>query len=277
MCLRVDRAIIRNFHHNLNKARALAKAQGYLEGLRSDGSAGILGIFGEIQTDFFKIIGIDDFDEMIAQQLEKRIEQQDPELLEQMGKQLARKLTPHLNRIQAIFNDAELLMNEVLLEQAVVNGVTAFEVYCRDTAISVIGRNQTIHQRFHSELVSGLNYNEIEKSDFDLERSIGTTAIKSFDFYQPNSIRTLYSRILEDKSVLSNANQRKRIHRFIQLRHIIVHKSGMVDEQYKRNVNYPGKIGDKISISRKYVLDSLGTIRKTVEEIQSAIEMMENP
>ena len=102
--------------------------------------------------------------------------------------------------------------------------------------------------------------------------SIGIIAVKSFDFYQPDNIRTLFSRILEDKKVLSNSTQRKRIHRFIQLRHLIVHKSGVVDEQYKRNAKYRGKIGDKITISRKYVLDSLGTIRKAVEEIQSALE-----
>ena len=180
--MRVDRSIFRNFQHNLNKARALAKAQGYLEGLRGNSSSGLLRVFGDIMTEFSQSLGIDDFDEVITSEMEKRIEQQDPEELEKIGKDMEKKLKPLMNKLQAIFEEVELLMNEVLLEQAVVNGVTAFEVYCRDTAISIIGRNRAIHPRFHQEIMPGLNYDEIAKSDFDLDRSIGIIAVKSFDF-----------------------------------------------------------------------------------------------
>ncbi len=175
-----------------------------------------------------------------------------------------------------LFRSSEIISKKPLYYEAVVSAVTAFETYLKDTIINLITDNRKVEQRFFLELNDKLSYEKIKKYDYDYDKLMGYIVIENFDFFKLDKINSLYRKALSGQkdsfSIFQNENRRKRIEKFFKIRHLIVHNSGIVDHKYRKETNSKLKDGDSIQLTRKYILDIIGSMKKIVDNIENEIE-----
>jgi len=269
--MKIDPTLLRNFDQNIRKAQALARAHEYLEDLLERGGNKTLGVFMKMYKEIMKSLGGEDIEQIVKREIEARIGKRNQGQAISQSQDLVKLLRKEARKLEGLFEDMGLLINEVLLEQAVVTAVTAFEVYFRDTAIYIISNSREVHERFYQELKE-IKYDALRDLNFDLKRTLGTQAVRDFDFYSPDSIRSLYRRMFPEMELMAEGNTRRELADFIELRHIIVHNASIVDEKFKRNTRYRGQIGSHVNLKRKQILNSVMLIQVTIRNIHDEIE-----
>ena len=137
--------------------------------------------------------------------------------------------------------------------------------------MTLVAKNKSVEDKFYNELKDSLNYNKLRESDYDWENLLGYLVVENFSFYDTQQIDKLYTRILKIKSIFRNNSIKKRIQNFIKLRHLIVHKSGIVDNKFKNDTQTKVPLNVPYPVEKKYVLDMISSISKVVEDIEKNI------
>lgn len=135
------------------------------------------------------------------------------------------------------------LVNETCYEQAVVSAVTALETYLRDKYCEEKGIDEYVGRSF-----------------------------QNVDFIEEKFIES-------GVNIFSSVEEKNKLNHIFQIRHIIVHKAGIIDQKSCENANWNQKLIGK-SIRRyldynavKEIIESVETFVKDVEKrtIQGAL------
>jgi hypothetical protein len=257
--LRTDKIHYETFQYNIGKAKALITIQDTLDKL----------VEGEFNfSQFFEKAGKDIFQEteekiQINEDLRKR--------LEERIKNNQKEIKELIKSLEKIFESLQTVYERPLYQEAVVIVVSSFETYLKDTIVSLVTKNSSVEDKFFKELKDSLNYNKLRESGYDWENLLGHLVVENFNFYDAQQIDKLYTRILKIDSIFRNKSVKKRIQNFIKLRHLIVHKSGIVDNKFKNDTQTKVPLNVPYQVEKKYVLDMISSISKVVENIEKNI------
>ncbi|MFZ3383041.1 MAG: hypothetical protein WA144_03860 [Candidatus Methanoperedens sp.] len=257
--LRTDRIHYETFEYNIGKAKALITIQDALDKL-VEGKFNFSQIFEKVGKDIF-------------QETEENI-QINEELTKRMAERIKinqKEIKESIKSLERIFVSLQTVYERPLYQEAVVIIVSSFETYLKDTIVTLVAKNKSIEDKFYNELKDSLNYNKLRESGYDWEFLLGHLVVENFNFYDAQQIDKLYTRILKNDSIFRNKSVKKRIQNFIKLRHLIVHKSGIVDNKFKNDTQTKVPLNVPYPVEKKYVLDMISSISKVVEYIEKNI------
>jgi len=206
--------------------------------------------------------------------IERRFSALDQRKIEAAAKELEKKLLPKLEEYQAIAEEIGLVIERVMLEQSLVSAVTALEVYLHDVTIEVVAKNRFLSKRFSKTLQERLTYQDVANAGGDLGLALGMVAADSYDFYSPESIAKHLTTLLGEKAPLREPNDRAELARILAFRHLIVHRAGLVDRQFKRRTGYRGNLNEPVAIKREFVERALHCVQTVGAATQTGLEAL---
>jgi len=263
-----------NFEYNMRRALALARLDGYLEDILSNEGKRTIGVFPDIQKEYAQMLGIDDLMGKIEKTMEAHLkteyELKGKEHLEKVGKEMVKRLKPRFKKILWMFEDLGLVMDQTLLEQALVLAVSAFEVYLHELAVSIVTLNPGIRKRFTPEIESELSLARLEDYKDDAKRTQGEI-VADLVRLEPRRVRSLLRRLVGMENVFGDRQMEQKVRRILECRHIVVHRAGLIDPKFKKVTKYKGAIDRQIKITRRSVLESIGVLQKIVDRVESAV------
>jgi hypothetical protein len=263
-----------NFEYNMRRALALARLDGYLEDISSNEGKRTIGVFLDLQREFEQMLGIDDLMKEIEKTIEahfkKELELKGKEQIEESGKRIFKRLKPWIEKISEMFQDLGLVMDQTLLEQALVMAVSAFEVYLRELAVSIVTLNPGVRKRFTPEIESELSLARLEDYKDDVKRTKGEI-VADLVKLEPRRVKSVLRRLIGTEDVFDGRQTEQKVRRILECRKIIVHRAGLIDPKFKKATKYKGAIDRQIEISRRYVLESIGVLQKVVDRVESAV------
>ena len=274
--MRAGKFPFRNFDYNIRRAEALARLDGYLEDLLHNEGKGTIKPLFKIPTDLMQALGMDRVIDKALKRLGMEMKKEFEEEIKQKGKEYYEKATKdyveHLKRplrkVVKMFEDLGLLMDQTLLEQALVVGVTAFEVYLQELAASIIMLNPSIRRRFHTEIDRAIKLAKLEEWRLDAKRTQGEI-VASLIRLDTGNIKSILHRLLDLENVLCDKKTEAKVCKIFETRHIIIHQAGFIDPKYKKITRSKSSIDRQIILTRRYVLNSLKTLRQIVERIEN--------
>ncbi len=141
---------------------------------------------------------------------------------------------------------------------------TAFETLARDLWITVIDAApvSVAHQTFESlgdnEGADGITRKTVEvgllaKYGFDLRGRLGTILHDKFHFSSIEGISKAYRAAFPNDSALLTIFENDDLKSAEQVRHLITHKAGVIDEKYKKRTSCDQNTGEELILSGSQV------------------------
>ncbi len=273
---RLAKKPLKVFHLNMMKARGLARLQFYLDDFLTTGGERTLKRFQDFMNEMISLMfgfGFDEITKAIQPTIEQFFADRFGDLTEEQmqneGDVLAERLEPHIASMKEFFEEVDLLRSRVLLEQAVVASVTAFEVFVHDITVSGVKLNPFIEVRFFQELGEKVEYKTLRDAGYEGREAIGLAVARTIQFGDPGRIRQHFKRMLDRDIILDTSKDRKELRRILAYRNLIAHRSGIVDQKFREQTGYPGQTGEPVRISKNLVerwIDLLSRIAGHIDE-----------
>jgi len=273
--LRAGKFPFRNFDYNIRRAEALARLDGYLEDLLHNEGKGTIKPLFKIPNDLMQALGMEGVIDKalkrvgmeMKKEFEEEVKQKGKEYYERVAKDYIEHLKPRLRKVVKMFEDLNLLMDQTLLEQALVVAVTAFEVYLQELATSVIMLNPSIRKRFHTEIDRAIKLAKLEEYRLDVKRTQGEIVANMIRL-DTGTIKSILHRLLDLQNVFVDKKTETKVCKIFEIRHIIIHQAGFIDPKFKRITKSKSSIDKQITLTQRYVLNSIKTLRQIVERIE---------
>lgn len=158
---RASKLPFKNFEYNIQRATSLTRLDGYLEDILHNEGKRTIGVFLNFPKELMQLFEIDklmkEFEKKLEEHFKAQYKRKGKQHYESIAKGLVTRLKPKIEGISEIFEDLGLLMDQTLLEQALVVAVSAFEVYLKEIVVSIVTLNKNIRKRFHQEIDAGLS------------------------------------------------------------------------------------------------------------------------
>lgn len=171
------------------------------------------------------------------------------------------------HELQWLFSSEEKVRSSVrsLLSAAAAAGWTSFEVLATDmwvaalnarplplgsTALNAIPQDAT-DESLNSKRVS---VSLLEKYDYDLRGSLGDLLRAKFDFTGVSSIEKAYSAAFGKSAGLDHVFDRADDINLLEcVRHLIVHRAGIVDEEFLKRTGFAAPVGERFALDSPLV------------------------
>lgn len=272
--VRASKLPFENFEYNIRRAQALARLDGYLEDILHKEGKRTIGAFLDIPKELMRSLRMDDLmkeiEKTMKAHLKKEIELKGRDHFEKMGKEIAKRLKPRIQKISEMFQDLGLVMDQTLLEQALVVATTAFEVYLREVIVSVVTLNPRIRKKFHQEIQVGLSLTKLEEYRGNAKRTQGEIVADSVRL-DTGKIKSLLKRLIGIENIFGDRETEEKVRKIFEHRHVVIHRAGLVDPKFKKTTKYKGAIDKQVRISRRYVLESIAILKKIANRVETTI------
>jgi len=276
--MRASKLPFRNFEYNIRRAEALARLDGYLEDLLHKEGKGTLRALFEIPSELMQALGMDKvmtrimkkIEESMKEEIEIEYEQKGKEYYERVVQDYVKRLKPRLQKVIKMFEDLGLLMDQTLLEQALVAAVSAFEVYLRELTVSVIILNPSVRKKFQAEINNALSFRKLEGYKQDAKRVQGEIVAELVRLDTKN-MKSFLKRLIGLENVFGHRKIEFRVRKLFEIRHIVIHRAGLTDPKFKKATKFKGSIDLQIKISRRYVLSSIRILRELAQKVETHI------
>ncbi|RLJ02557.1 MAG: hypothetical protein DRP08_04500 [Candidatus Aenigmatarchaeota archaeon] len=260
-----------NYQHGIKRAKALVIVQRTIDKFLN-GEIDVEGYLSELMGavgfggNFFGEIG-----ETVQEQFEEKIKPKEDDVIafKPDVKKIEELLTPIIEGFEAL----ETISSSPLYYEAVVVAVTSFEVYLRDTLIELVSENNDIEDKFHEILQNKVDYRKLkDHRGVKPELAYGRIVAKNYDFFNVEDINKAYQRILGKNAKI--ISKKKEIQDFMELRHIIIHNRGIMDQKYLKATKKKHKEGEPFPISMTYVEKGVANLNRVVRSIEKGIDSL---
>lgn len=270
--MRASKVPYKNFMNNIRRAEALANLDDYLEDLFENQGKRTIGALSELPQIALEFFSFDELEKKLEislqKELELKIKEKGKEHFERFGKSFVAQLKPQLVKITTMFEDLGLLMDQTLLEQALIASVSAFEFYIREITVSIIKLNPNIRKRFYYEIKKSLEPSKLEDYGQDAKRVQGEIVADLIKL-DVNNIKSFFFKLLDCQNFFEDEKTERKVTKILQRRHLIIHRAGIADPKYKKITKSTKPIDTQIRLSRRMVLNSIKTLRDIAERIES--------
>jgi hypothetical protein len=164
------------------------------------------------------------------------------------------------------FFESGLASYYVYTEQALVTAVTASETYLKNRLASIIQNDKRILKQF---LDKEIKVKRILDLKFDLKDDIGKLIVEDNDFQKIDNVEKIYKNKLSVE--LFTKKEKMILKRIFSIRHLIVHRSGIIDQTFISEMGIDCKIGTRICYERDEILRMIKFIDELVTNIESNI------
>ena len=150
----------------------------------------------------------------------------------------------------------------VYTEQALVSAVSATEVYFIDRLAHAIQHDTRLLNRF---LDKEIKLKRIINMGLDLSENIGNIIVEKMNFQILDNVQSEYKRLFGFE--LFTQSELKKFKEILAIRHVIVHKSGIVDHLFISETGLDYKVGNRLFFEREEILQKIDFIEKIVTKI----------
>ena len=135
---------------------------------------------------------------------------------------------------------------------------SAFETVARDSWVTLVNSadSRTVHRIFRKGADRGfdtankeqsISVDRLAKFDFDLRGKFGLMLQDKFHFSSVSGMSRAYSAVSE--TFPAEIFEAKDLKRAEQLRHLIVHNAGIIDERYQKAVHSTQNVGEEVAVT----------------------------
>ena len=162
--------------------------------------------------------------------------------------------------------EAGLALYFVYTEQALVSAVSASEVYFKDTLAYAIQNNKRLLNHYAGKEIKVKRILEI---DMDLSENIGMLIVEKMNFQNLDNVQNEYKKLFGFEPFTNEElNELKKI---FAIRHVIVHKSGIVDHLFISKTGLDYKVGNRLFFERDEILQMIEFIEEIVTKVDSML------
>ena len=185
----------------------------------------------------------------------------------QVKERIAQSMDPILDEAEPI---AEALSStiEELLREGLVLIWGAIEVVASDLFCELLNTNPTLVARLNDSEparrlfgVKALGIDLLETYGFDLRGSMGSIVLSQHAVDNVPSIKVAYAALFPDDAELKTQLNRPELFLLNQQRNLIVHRRGVVDEDYRRKVKTAPQSGQRIKVRAEDIASNLALAR----------------
>jgi hypothetical protein len=170
-----------------------------------------------------------------------------------------------LERLLSIMNDSDsLAAARELTRQGVLLIWGAFEVLARDLFVELLNRQPTFAERLLSNPsnrkrfgIDKIDWITLNSYGFDLSRNVGTILSQRADLDDVPTIKDAFNAIFPTASDLAIQLSDHRLWILFQKRNLIVHRRGVVDQQYIEKTGEAQLLGSKLMVTPSEIEDYL--------------------
>jgi len=159
----------------------------------------------------------------------------------------------------------------VYTEQALVVTVSASEIYFKDRLAYTIQNDSRILKRF---LEKEIKVKRIVETGLDLSKEIGNLIVENINFQDLDEIRKIYEKVYGFEPFTKE--ELKSLEIIFAVRHLIVHRAGIVDHKFVSETEADYKIGQRIYFERAQILQMIEFVNETITKIDAKIEAKYN-
>lgn len=170
-----------------------------------------------------------------------------------------------LERLVRLTEDADsLLAARELTRQGIVLIWSAVEVLVRDAFVYLLNRHPehadkllqdtSNRKRFSADRV---DWQTLAEYSYDMSRSLGTYLISKADLKNVPAIRSTLQALFPGASDLYASLSDRRLWDLSQRRHLIVHRRGIVDQEYREATGHDASLGESLWFSPAEVEDAM--------------------
>jgi hypothetical protein len=172
-----------------------------------------------------------------------------------------------LARLKALQDEPEsLAAARELTRQGVVLIWSAVEVLARDSFVFLLNHHPNLAEQLLAEQtnrkrfsVDRVDWQTLAAYGYDLSANLGTFLISKADLTNVQAIRDAYGALFPEATKLTSGLADRQLWDLCQKRNLIVHRRGIVDQQYLSNTGDTLPLGSDLWISPKEVEDLLET------------------
>jgi len=170
-----------------------------------------------------------------------------------------------LTRLKALQDEPEsLAAARELTRQGVVLVWSAVEVLARDSFVFLLNRRPILAEKLLAEQanrkrfsVDRIDWQTLAAYGYDLSENLGTFLISKADLTSVPAIRDAYGALFPKATELGRKLADTRLWILCQKRNLIVHRRGIIDQQYLANTSDTLPLGTNLWISPSEVEDLL--------------------
>lgn len=202
------------------------------------------------------------------------------EYLEGEGREvIVDNVLEHLNRLKE--EPESLAAARELTRQGVVLVWSAVEVFARDTFVYLLNRRPRLAEQLLAEQANRkrfstdrVDWQTLAAYEYNLSQNLGTFLISKADLTNVPAIRDTYGALFPLATELAKTLADRRLWDLCQKRNLIVHKRGIVDQQYLSSTGDSLPIGADLWIAPREVEDLLSVAlqfgTEVVKEVANA-------
>jgi uncharacterized protein YutE (UPF0331/DUF86 family) len=151
-------------------------------------------------------------------------------------------------------------------EQALVTAVSALEVYLKDRLAYAIQNDKRLIKQF---LTQKIQVDRIMNVGLNLSNDIGRLIIEDIKFQNLKEIQKLYDKVFN--ICVFNEEEIKELQKIIAIRNIIVHKAGIIDHMFLKQVKGKYQLDQRVFFAREEISEMIDFILKMGENIENLI------
>lgn len=266
---------LETFNSNIQRAQSLYRMHYYITDLVETGGKQSLGRFQRLSVGMVSSLGVftpADIDEFV----ETKIDAAAQRITEPGAKRLLKKMEKSIEELKPLLEEAQHLFGQVydgvLLEQAIVAGASAIEIYFEDALVDLIQRNRpTLEQLYEGKIQGGLRYRHLLRSSESLERAYAMAILDSESPSRFAKRLALLTQHMTNGSVTVATADANTIDRLVEQRNLIVHRGGFVNSNYRGRFKTKAPLGARLDLSLKQVETQLSLVKRVVEGLDGQI------
>lgn len=171
-------------------------------------------------------------------------------------------------------NNNELkIASKELLRQGIVLLWSVFEVLSRDFIKIFVNNNPEFFDKFGKKEIPTILLKEFS---YDLSDHLGDVLIENVDWSNLNRIKEIYFKLFSENKDLKKSLKSGLLWKICQRRHLIVHRRGLIDQQYIEKTDDNFEVGEMLPIESSELIDYLLEVRNTGIEIIKCAKYQQN-
>lgn len=280
--VRVSKQVWQSFEFNLGRAKALALAHHYLEILIEEGETAMEDYLNAVMGKVLQLVGFDfkafmeTIREAVVGPVQEEISRQlgglSEEELEARVAQFEgreKRIEQELKDILEPFLTLQLLAEQTLIESAVVLTVAAYEAFLREVVAAEARRRPSIIDKF-PEVQKQFTHDALRFYGRNARVAQAELLARSLDAHHPHNVKSYFSRIYGIENIFRTEKLEREVYRLIQARHVIVHRGGFVDRDFKRATKSRQRLGERVHLPYRQVLGHIETVGDFGELVRRA-------
>jgi hypothetical protein len=159
----------------------------------------------------------------------------------------------------------------VYTEQALVSAVTASEVYFRNKLLETIQKDTGILKSFSDKPIK-IKIGRILETDFNQTNDIGRLAVSGINFQDIYEVRKYYQNAFDPRFELCSESELKELKNIFYIRHVIVHKAGIVDQKFISDTGLNYEIGKRHIFERNEIIKMINFLVDVITNLNLKID-----